>query len=648
MFDYRVVTAESLRSDAEETLAACDALVDEMVAVDAPRTWANTAEPMLEVQRLQAGLYGRVPFMSQAHPDADVRTAARELEEHISQWGIALTYRRDVYEAFAAHAENPSEDLTDEQRRWLEFELRDLVLAGHGLDAEARDELERTNTRLSELALTYASNVNENEDHLDVPIEDLAGLPEPLIAGLGDGDEPGTKRVTMDYPDVVPALQMVKSRTVRTELSRVFNSRCAVENRAILEEAIRLRMRVAELFGLDSWTDYRLQTRMAGGSAAVQAMYDRLVPPLTEKAHVEAAAMEALLVADGESAPLTRADYSYYEDQLRQSDFGVDQHAVSQYFELERTMQGLLDLTSEVFGLTYRKVEDPPAWHADVTLYEVHDADTERLIGHFYADLFPREGKFGHAAAFPVHVAHDTAEGRQTPVTAFLCNFPKSTDDQPSLLMHTDVVTLFHEFGHVLHMTLSKASMPRFSGASTEWDFVEAPSQIMEHWCWTPEVLARFAFHHETGEPIPTELVDQLTAAKNLNIALFTLRQIALGKIDQGFHGVSEMPDLDAVVAEADDISLLPGVEGTFMPASFGHLMGGYDAAYYGYLWAKVFGDDMFSVFAEEGVTNPEVGTRYRTKVLEPNATKDAIDLLRDFLGREPNDKAFLTDIGLD
>jgi Zn-dependent oligopeptidase len=358
--------------------------------------------------------------------------------------------------------------------------------------------------------------------------------------------------------------------------------------------------------------------------------------------------MEARLVADGESPPLTRADYSYYENQLRQSDFGVDQHAAAQYFELDRTMQGLLDLTSEVFGLTYRKVEDPPAWHEDVTLYEVHDAESGALIGHFYADLFPREGKFGHAAAFPVHVAHDTAHGRQSPVTAFLCNFPKPTGDQPSLLMHSDVVTLFHEFGHVLHMTLSKASMPRFSGASTEWDFVEAPSQIMEHWCWTPDVLARFAFHHETGEPIPTDLVEQMAAAKNLNVALFTLRQIALGKIDQGFHGVSEMPDLDAVVAEADAVSLLAGVDGTFMPASFGHLMGGYDAAYYGYLWAKVFGDDMFSVFAEEGVTDPEVGMRYRTTVLEPNGTKDAIELLRDFLGREPNDRAFLADIGLD
>jgi Zn-dependent oligopeptidase len=241
-------------------------------------------------------------------------------------------------------------------------------------------------------------------------------------------------------------------------------------------------------------------------------------------------------------------------------------------------------------------------------------------------------------------------------VSAIVANFTKPTAERPSLLQHDEVVTLFHEFGHVLHQTLTRAETARFSGTNTERDFVEAPSQIMEHWCWRTEVLSRFARHHETGEPIPTELVEQLVAARDLNVAVVTLRQVQFGVLDMGLHGPrrpedGEAPDgrrdLDAILRRAEAVSLFDHVDGTFQPANFGHLLAGYDAGYYGYLWSKVFGDDMFSRFAAEGVTNPDVGRSYRTAILERGGSRPAGEMLEDFLGRTPNNEAFLAELGI-
>ena len=288
-------------------------------------------------------------------------------------------------------------------------------------------------------------------------------------------------------------------------------------------------------------------------------------------------------------------------------------------------------------------------WGDDIKAKEFEASiaiERERILCR---SIFDRINAFlNEGAAFPLLAAHEGPDGAWVhPLTAFLCNFTKPTDDAPSLLKHSEVTTLFHEFGHVLHMTLSQAKFPRFSGASTEWDFVEAPSQIMENWCWEKDVLAGFARHHATGEPLAEDVIDGLVAAKKHNSGSFNLRQLSLGWLDMGYHATESMPDLDAVLVEAMGKAGLPIHEGTFMPASFGHLMGGYDAGYYGYLWSNVFGSDMWSVFKDEGVTSPEVGARYRREILEPNGTRDAIDMLRTFLGREPNSDAFLEMLGI-
>jgi Zn-dependent oligopeptidase len=376
-------------------------------------------------------------------------------------------------------------------------------------------------------------------------------------------------------------------------------------------------------------------------------MYEGLLPRLSLQGEKEIAKVATLLEQNVGDRQVQVWDWNYYDTQIRKTEYGVDPMEVAEYLPLQQVLDGMFELTSDVFGLVYRPVE-APTWHPDVLVYEVTDLDTDAVIGHFYLDLFPRQGKFTHAAVFPGVPGKKLADGSyQTPIAAMVCNFTKPTEETPSLLQHSEVETLFHEFGHVLHDLVAHCELARFSGAYTVWDFVEAPSQIMEHWTWKPEVLTRFARHHETGEPIPAALVEGLVAARQLNDAMWHLRQIQFGLLDQALHGPEEEKDLDAILLESTAVSLLPHQEGTFHPASFGHLMGGYDAAYYGYIWSEVFGDDMFSRFEHEGITSPQVGRAYRELVIGRGGSADPDDMLVAFLGRKPNNEAFLRKVGI-
>ncbi|GBD84520.1 oligopeptidase A [bacterium BMS3Abin02] len=649
MFDYTMITQDTIEDLTSATIATCERLVAGVVAIEGERTFTNTLLPLEEAATAVALAYGRGPFLSNVHPDESIRTAARASEEALTKWQVGLTFRRDLYEAISAYAETEdAASLSGEHRRLLDFTTRDFRRAGHELEQAQREELERLQNRMVELGIAFEKNIADVDAALIVTRSDLAGMTDDYVGRLQPGPDAGTYKVTMAYPDVFPFMENATRRDLRERLLFLFSTRAVDANRPILEEAVRLREKMAAMFGLPSWADYRMEVKMAKRPKAVTTFYDDLVPPLTEIGNREIAVLASMLESEAGDPQLQPWDRRYYDTQLRKRDYGVDQTRVAQYFPLDRVIDGLLSITGEVFGLEYRKRGDVPTWHPDVVVYDIVDASSGEQVATFMADLFPREGKFSHAAAFPLVPGHRKADGEyQLPLSVIVANFTKPSADVPSLLQHSEVETLFHEFGHILHMSLGHTEFTRFSGASTEWDFVEAPSQIMEEWCWRANVLQRFARHHETGEPIPTDLVDKLVAARHVNEALDTLRQVSLGKLDLGLHGPGDHRDLDAIMLDAESVGLLPHQEGTFFPASFGHLLGGYDAGYYGYLWSKVFGLDMFSRFEEAGVTNPDVGLAYRRKILERGGSRDAADLMRDFLGREPNNEAFLRHLGL-
>ena len=640
MFDYTTVSAQSVTDVVEEAIAEGEAIIERITT--GPASWDSVMVPLDSINRLTTRAYGEGPFMARVHTDKAVRDAAQQAEERLSKWVSDLVFRRPLYEAVEAFAaSDEATALDDEAARFLEHTRRDFRRAGHALSGAERDEVQKIRTRLVELEVAFNRNIDEVDDGIEMTREQLAGLPDDYVGRLSPGSAEGTYRVSLDYPDYYPFMDLAEDRDLRRGLQFRFYNKATEENRPLLEEAVALRKRMAEIFGLPSWADYAMEIKMAKRPKVVDEMYAGIRPGLEAGAAEELADLREALGSDD----LQGWDHRFLHTAIKKERHGVDQTEVAAYFPLQNVLDGMFDITGEVLGLAYEPIEDPRAWHPDVTAYRLLDRDSGEHLATFYMDLHPREGKFGHAAAFDL-VTVDPEAG-VTPVTSIVANVTKPSKDSPSLLKHDEVVTMFHEFGHVLHNSLGRSRFARFAGFNTEWDFVEAPSQIMEHWCWRPEALQRFARHHETGEPIPEDLVEKLVAARNLHIALFMLRQVSFGLLDLALHGPSETKDLDAITRQTSEIGGFPFHEGTFYPASFGHLFG-YDAGYYGYLWAKVYGDDMFSVFEEEGVLSPTVGKRYRERVLAAGGTRDAEDTLRDFLGREPNNEAFLRYLGIE
>jgi len=637
--DYTATTADSVRSTVDQALAEADALIADAVAsIEAPGFEATLRPIELAGAAANRG-DGPSAFMAYVHPEADVRDAGQAAEEKIAKWVVGNAFREDLYRAVKAFAETPeAAALEGEPKRLLEFWLRDFRRAGHELPPADKAALEAMRHRLVELEVAFARNINEDQEGIQVTRDQLNGLPDEYIERLEAGDRPGTYKVGIKRPELMPFMAQAHDRTLREKLYRRDWTSAMATNRPILEEALALRHAIAQLFGLPSWAHYVLETKMAGTPERVEEFYAELVPPVQAAAEREVAALQERAEKDGVIGPIQVWDWAYYDNQQSREEHGVDQNLVSAYLPLEPVIDGLFALTAEVFGLQYRKVPDAKAWHPSVTLYEIHDKASGELIAHFYADLFPREGKFYHAAAFPLVIGHRTADGSYaTPVSAIVANLTPPSADRPSLLRHGprgEVETLFHEFGHILHQGLTRTESVRFSGTETEGDFVEAPSQIMEHWVWQPSVLARLARHHETGEPISADLIERMVGSRYLNVGLRGAWQVSYGAEDMAMHSSEGPVDLDAVMRDAYAVTSLPYPEGTCSVASFGHLMGGYDAGYYGYLWAEVIGDDLWGRFAAEGITSPEVGAAYRRAILEKGGARSGDEMVADFLGR--------------
>jgi Zn-dependent oligopeptidase len=649
-FGYSAVTTDKIERGIDAALAEAQDILDELVAPRDDRTFENTMLPIDRIADVLSKANARYAFMGYVHPEKEVRSAAKTAEEKLETFGVEMVFRDDLNTAVTEYAATEeAKALEGERARFVEFMLRDLRHAGHELSPEARARVKEKTQRLVELGVRFQENIDEWEDHILVTPDELEGLPPSFAEALETDEETGKLKVTLAYPHLIPFVENAKRRDLREELSYKFNTQAVEANRKILEKARELRHEIAEEFGVESWAHHRLEERMAKDPERVADFYQDLLPPLTKQGESDLSVMGDLLAADVGENQIQTWDWRFYDTQQRRTDYGVDPFEVASYFPLDAVLAGLFDLVQETFGLEFREIADPDAWHPDVRLFAIHDAESGEGLAHFYLDLFPREGKYGHAAEFPLIMSRRMEDGSyQNPVCAMVANFTKPTSSAPSLLQHGEVETLFHEFGHVLHQNLGRTELARFAGTSVERDFVEAPSQIMQHWVWRADVLRRFARHHETGEPIPDDLVEQLVAARQLNVAVHQLRQVQYGWWDQTMHGTDVDLDFDMILREGARLGLMPFHEGTFALASFGHLMGGYDAAYYGYMWSEVFGDDMFSRFEEEGVTNPAVGMAYRREVLERGGSVDADDMLTAFLGREPDNTAFLRKLGID
>jgi len=648
LLDFAALTPESLETACRDAMAACDRSLEGIVALDdGERTFANTMLALEEAVEPVSFAAGAHAFMAYVSADDAVREKAREMEQALEQYLVGLSFREDLYGAVKACAETTGEALEGEDARYLAFELRDYRRNGFELDEATRGRVREVFDRLVELGTEFRNAIDDWDDGLELTRDDLDGLPESFVAGLKRVDAGGAAerfRVSLDYPELMPFLANARSPALRRQLFEKNERKGGLENVARLEEAIRLRAEAARLLGYESWADYAVEPRMAATRATVDAFLADIRASVAAKAEADFAGMRAAKSAASEE-PLAIWDMRYYHNERMMNDFAVDEFRVAEYFPRQAVLDGLFDVTGSLLGVRFDDAPDAPRWHPDVRAFDVRDADGGEPFARFYMDLFPRPNKYGHAAAFTLRRGRELADGSfQRPVSAIVANFTKPTETQPSLLRHQEVVVLFHEFGHILHQTLTRARRGRFSGTATERDFVEAPSQMLEHWCWQPNVLQGFARHYETGEPIPPDLVAALIAAKNLDSGVFTLRQLYYATLDWAYHSPGFDGDTTAKAAALHEIQGFPFTPGTHFQSGFGHLFG-YDAGYYGYLWSQVFGDDMYTRF--EGARDTTgVGREYRSTVLERGGSVDGAEMVRRFLGREPNAEAFLRGLG--
>ncbi len=603
----------------DDQLAQARALVDALRENGPDQTASDLLASWNEVSTALSNAAAASSVMSNVLPNEALRTQAEAAMQEAQKLATDLTLDADLHAIFAGL--DPT-GLDEDARRVLEHTLRDFRRAGVDRSDADRQRLRDLAERQTVVGQAFAKNIRDDVRRIRLDPTQLDGLPEDFVEGHPVGADDRVE-LTTDYPDVYPFLTFARDRAARREVLMAFNNRAWPANDDLLRELLALRAEQATLLGYAGWPDFDAEVKMIGAGDEIRAFIDQI----TEAAAASGARDRDRLLArlqrdDPEAATIDRADSTHYAEVLRREEYDVDAQQVRTYFDFPAVRQGLLDVTSRLFGLTYLPAEDAPSWHHDVTAYDV-ELDGTRS-GRIYLDLHPREGKFKHAAQFSIAPG---VNGVQLPEGVLVCNFPRG------LMEHREVVTLFHEFGHLVHHVVAgQQDWVRFSGVATEWDFVEAPSQMLEEWAWDPEVLQSFATN-AAGEAIPAALVARMRAADDFGKGYAARTQMFYAAVSYFLHR-DEVEDLTATVAELQAAyDLFPFIEGTHFHASFGHL-DGYTSGYYTYMWSLVIAKDLFSAFDRDDLFAAETARRYRDLVLAPGGRRDAADLVEAFLGR--------------
>lgn len=647
-FDYNkedLAPAEAAaRQQLEKDLAA-------LVAIPASeRTFENTILGYEKAFDRYGDALGMSGFLSYVSPDKEFRDTALALQMQISQYMVDVATRRDVYRAIREYTDTHPK-LEGEEAKLVKDMLIGFKNSGMDLNDKDLETFKALNKQKAEYVIKFDKNVQEYKDPLPVTKEQLAGLGEDYINKLEKTPE-GKYLVTLDYPDYVPFMLNADDASARQALEFKYNRRGGEENVTLLENTVTLRRKIAKLLGYKTHAHARLENRMAKNPEAVFSFLKDLEKKLKPMAKKEDKELIAYKNAKTGSKAKTLAAWEsgYWSNKYRKEYLELDSEKIKEYFPSQVVVDGMLELFGTVFGIAFEPA-DIPTWHPDVKAFKIVDAQNKELLAYFYMDLYPREGKYKHAACFDLVSGELKEDGTyQTPFVAIVANMNKPSKDTPSLLKHSEVETLFHEFGHVLHNALTKAKYSALSGTNVSGDFVEVPSQMLERWAWDPSVLKSISKHYKTGEPLPDDLIKRMLDAKNYGAGGQYLRQNFFAQYDMTLHTRAKTPDSTKLyfsLTKKIRGSALPLTPGTIPQASFGHLMGGYDAGYYGYLWSEVIAEDFFGEFAKAGLRNPQTGLKFRKEILERGGTLEEEEMVENFLGRKVSNKPFLKSIGL-
>ncbi len=620
------VDPKLLEARVDQHLARAQEAIDRLLAVKGKRTLENTLAAFDDAtQELDAAAY-QAELMQSVFPLAAVRDMAQAMIEKVSAARTALSLNQSVYQALSSLNASKADAPT---RYYVRRQLLEFRLAGVDRDEAARGRIRLLSDEITKLGATFQRNVQEDVKKIPATITELDGLPADFIARHAP-DTGGNITLSSEPPDVFPVLKFAHSSALRQRVYLAYTNRAYPQNEPLLAELLQKRQELAALLGYKHWADYSAADKMARDARTIASFIDTLDAATRPAADREYQILIGVArKQDASLKTILLSDNAYRQEQVRRADFDFDSQSARPYFPYERVQQGILDIASSLFHVSFVAVTDYAAWDSSVTTWDVFDGP--RKLGRVYLDMHPRPGKDKWFASFPIL---DGKHG-QLPEAALVCNFPGGKAGDPGLMEYGDVVTFFHEFGHLMHWIFQGQQPWAGFAGMMESDFVEAPSQMLEEWMHDPKVLATFARHYQTDEPIPAEMVRRMNRADSFGRGLWTRRQLALTAISLHLHEASA----DTASLERTYSAMwrryLPyeEVPGDHMIASFGHLVG-YASGYYTYLWDKVIAEDFFGQFNQADLLAGDTPLRYRKTVLEATGTMPANDLVKNFLGR--------------
>ncbi len=637
----------------EEQNANIDAIVN--------NSEAPTFENVIVALDNSAPILDRVSAIFYNMTDAEKTPGLNELSIKIaptlSEHSDNISLNQELFKKVnAVYQQKESLKLTTEQERLLEETYKDFVRSGANLSPEKQTRLREINKQLSTLGLTFSDNIlNENNAfklYIDKE-EDLAGLPEwfrqsAAEEAKADGQE-GKWLFTLGNASRLPFLQYSENRPLREQIYKAYinrgNNNDKNDNKKIITDIVSLRLEKAQLLGFDCYSNFVLDNTMAKNSTTVMNFLNNLWSYSLPKAKAEAADLQKIMDKEGKGEELEAWDWWYYTEKLRKEKYNLEEDEIKPYFKLENVREGAFAVANKLYGITLTKLEGIPVYHPDVEVFEVKDADGSHM-GIFYVDYFPRPGKSGGAWMSN----YREQQGDIRPLVCNVCSFTKPVGDTPSLLTIDEVETLFHEFGHALHGLLTKCNYKGISGTNVVRDFVELPSQINEHWATEPEVLKMYAKHYQTGETIPDSLIEKILNQKTFNQGFMTTELLAAAILDMNLHNLTDTKNLDVLAYEKeamDQLNLIPEIAPRYRTTYFNHIIGGYAAGYYSYLWANVLDNDAFEAFKEHGIFDKKTADLFRYNVLEKGNSEDPMTLYKNFRGAEPQLEPMLKNRGM-
>lgn len=635
-------------------------------------SWDNLVEVLEELDDTLSKAWSPVSHLNSVMNSDELREAYNACLPKLSAYSTEIGQNKDLQQAYQAIKDSPEfSTLSTAQQKAITNALRDFHLAGVDLSDDKKKRYGEIKSRLSELSSKFGENVLDATNKWQKLITDkaeLVGIPESSLAGFAQAAKAQDKEgylLTLDFPCYLPVMTYCDNAQLRKEMYTAFSTRASdqgphageFDNSDNMAEILKLRHEMANLLGFDSYAHYSLASKMAQSPQQVIQFLEDLAAKSKPQAEQEFAELQAFAKEQSGSDELNPWDVTYFGEKLKQARYSVSQEEIRLYLPAPKVLAGLFEVASRLFNVSIEEVasasvENGDLYHPDVKLFSIHKDG--QLVAQFYLDLYARSKKRGGAWMDECRVRRTKANGeQQIPVAYLVCNFTAPVGDQPALLTHDELTTLFHEFGHGIHHMLTKVNTAAVSGINgVAWDAVELPSQFLENWCWEPEALAFITGHVDTGEPLPKELLDKMLAAKHFQNAMMMVRQLEFSLFDFKMHleynPGNPQPIQDVLNQVRDQVAVVKAPEFNRFQHSFSHIFaGGYAAGYYSYKWAEVLSADAFSRFEEEGIFNPATGQSFFNEILSRGGEDDAAVLFKNFRGREPKVDALLRHSGI-